>query len=98
MTRIDHEETTNEFFGGLGNFEVFVGEREITAENVVDGFLLGVVKERRQSTEQNVENDSKRPHVSISSNRAFGNSFWWKKLCSGLVGIIRHVASDSSQL
>ena len=51
LTRIDHEETTNKLFGGLGNFEVVIGEGEITAENVVDRFLFGVVEEWRQSTE-----------------------------------------------
>ena len=96
MTRIDHKKTTNKFFGRWGDFKV--GEGEVTAENVVDCLLLRIIQEWRQATEENIEDDSKRPHVGVGSNRTFGDCFWWKKFCPGLWGIISHVASYSSQL
>ena len=73
MTRIDHKKTTYEFFGRRGDFKV--GEGEVTAENVVDCLLLGIIQEWRQTTEENIEDDSKRPHVGISSNRTSGDCF-----------------------
>ena len=69
LTRIDHKKTTYEFFGRWRDFQV--GEGEITAENVVDCLLLGIIQEWRQATEENIEDDSKRPHVRVGSNRTF---------------------------
>ena len=87
MTRIDHKKTNYEFFGRWRYFKV--GEGEVTAENVLDCLFLGIIE---------IEDDSKRPHVSVGSNRTFGDCFWWKKFCPRLWGIISHVASNSSQL